>query len=300
MNAFNTATATVDVASQAMLASVKIRMWAAKKLDKKVTSDTNQRHGAAANAGKYTKNLMECPELAEIARIATAARATLYQFTTPFGDNGQRMLSLAARDKFRNEMAVHETDYANAVDAFVAVYPVLLENEPARLGDMYNAADYPAPSEIRGRFTLRRRILPMPEADQFRANVSEEERAKIKADMAADLQESLAESIRDLYKRISEPVRLMAEKLDAYKPSSGKKGDKSEGVFRDSLVDNVSEVIELLPLLNVTGSADIVAMVERLKELTRYDAAMLRDDALARKEIQAKAAALAAAVQSQA
>lgn len=289
---------TTDLSSKAMLASVKIRMWQAKKLDRKVTSETNQRHGAQANAGKYTKNLMDCPELAEVARIATAARATLYQYTSPFGDNGARLLTVKARDKFRDAIAINENDFNVAVDSFCAVYPHLLLQEPDRLGDLFNADDYPAAADIRSRFMLRRRILPMPDSEDFRAAMPEEERARIKAEMAADIQDTLADAMRDIYKRIREPVRLMAEKLDGYKPSSGKKGDKSEGVFRDSLVDNVSEILELLPLLDVTGSSDIAAMTDKLKELTRYDAAMLRDDAIARAEIQAKAAELAKAVES--
>lgn len=300
MNAFTTTTAATDLGAKAMLASVKIRMWQAKKLDRKVTDETNRAHGAKANAGRYTKNLMDCPELAEIARHGSAARATLYQFTSPFGDNGQRLLTVKARDQFRAAMDVHEYDFGKAADAFAAVYPNLLEQEPARLGDLFNADDYPKPSEIRSRFVLRRRILPMPESTGFRADLPEDERAKIKAEMEADIQETLADAMRDIHKRILEPVRLMAEKLDSYKPSSGKKGEKSEGVFRDSLVDNVSEILELLPLLDVTGSADIASLGEKLKELTRYDAAMLRDDALARAEIQAKAAALAAAVETRA
>ena len=82
------------------------------------------------------------------------------------------------------------------------------------------------------------------------------------------------------------PVSLeMAERLKAYKPAV-RKGDTTEGQFRDSLVENVRSLVGLLPAFNLTGDdllADITARMER--DLCSLDASELRDDAKARKAV---------------
>ena len=42
---------TITITEKAMLAGVKISMWSARKLDRKVTDETNRAHNANADAG---------------------------------------------------------------------------------------------------------------------------------------------------------------------------------------------------------------------------------------------------------
>jgi hypothetical protein len=69
----------------------------------------------------------------------------------------------------------------------------------------------------------------------------------------------------------------MSERLAAYK-SSGKRGEKTEGVFRDSLVENVRELTELLPAFNFNADPAYDALVKRIqKELCVEEAKTLRE-----------------------
>jgi hypothetical protein len=86
----------------------------------------------------------------------------------------------------------------------------------------------------------------------------------------------------------------MAEKLKAFKPAQG--GDRAEGIFRDSLVENVRELVAVLPSLNITGDPTLAAVAARMEALCRDDADELRDNAAARASVAAEADAILADV----
>ena len=89
----------------------------------------------------------------------------------------------------------------------------------------------------------------------------------------------------------------MATKLGEYKPGDGN-GSKAEGVFRDSLVENIRELAELLPAFNLTGNAKLTALTERIKnELCVEEAADLREHEDVRKEVKKSADEIVAAVE---
>ena len=74
----------------------------------------------------------------------------------------------------------------------------------------------------------------------------------------------------------------MSERLD-YKDKDTKK------VFRDSLVDNVLEVVELLSLCNVTGDTQMAAMKDKLENtLLGVTPDALREDEYLRRETKTK------------
>jgi hypothetical protein len=63
-----------------------------------------------------------------------------------------------------------------------------------------------------------------------------------------------------------------------------------QNAFRDSLVGNVRELVDLLPALNITGDPVLTDITKRMREsLTVYDGDTLRASAAARIET-AKAA----------
>ncbi|BCH33189.1 hypothetical protein MesoLjLc_51190 [Mesorhizobium sp. L-8-10] len=283
------------LAAKAMLAGIKISMWAARKVDQKVTDETNRAHNADADAGRYNKALLSKHALSEIQEIAGRARRELYSRTLPWADNGNRILSAAGYDEFTKAMRKLESDFADAVARFVAEYPSFVADAKARLNGMFNPADYPDASEIAGRFKFKRQIWPMPQDSDFRVDMTAGERERIQAEIAAELGEAMRDAMKDVYQRIADTVGAMASKLAAFKPAE-KKGDKSEGIFRDSLVENVRELAALLPSLNVTGDPALMAIAARMEKLTEHDAEALREDSTLRREIADAAAEINATV----
>jgi len=80
------------LSSRAMLCSLSISMWSARKHDPDASQEIAVRHGAQTDAGRYHKVLLPKEALAEIQKIVSDARQEHYFITLPWDDNGYRVL----------------------------------------------------------------------------------------------------------------------------------------------------------------------------------------------------------------
>ena len=293
MNSMKIAT---PLSRKAVLVSVNISQWTARKLDKRVTDKVNREHHAANDAGRYNKLLIAGEHLAELTNMVSKARALHYKMTRPWADEGPRILPNVLFAKFSDEFRTLKREFAEAADKFAAAYPGFIEERKRALNGLFNAADYPSAKEIRSKFNLDLTILPFPDADDFRSELDEDTVEEIRAQLKATTSGVVDGAMAHTAQQIIDTVGHMAKKLAEYVPSGGK-GEKAEGVFRDSLVENVRELAELLPAFNLTGDprlADITARIQ--SELCGEDAADLRENDEARETVQKSAEEIVEAV----
>lgn len=261
---------------KAVLVSVNISQWTARKLDKKVTEDTNDRHHAQKDAGRYNKLLIDPEHLAEITALVSKARKTHYALTQPWVDEGPRILANVMYSKFADEFRTLKREFADAADRFCAGYPVYIEQRKRALNGMFNEADYPGPDEIRSKFDLDYEVTPFLEAADWRSDLDDDIVAEIRADLEAKSVNVVDNAMKHTIAQIVERVGKMATKLAEFKPSGGK-GDPAENTFKDTLVENVRELAEVLPAFNLTNDPKLTEITERIKrELCVEDAKALR------------------------
>ena len=269
---------TTPLSRKAVLVSVNISQWTARKLDREVTDEVNASHGAQKDAGRYNKLLLEKEALATLTGMVSAARDLHYKMTQPWSDKGPRILPNVLFAKFSDEFRTLKREFAIAADHFAKMYPTYIEARKASLNGLFKEADYPAASEIRSKFNLDLTILPFPDADDFRSELDEDTVAEIKASLKAGEARVLDGAMQNTAERIVEAVGHMANKLAGYKPAVGK-GGKAEGIFRDTLVENIRELAELLPAFNLTNDPRLTAITERIqRELCAEDADYLREN----------------------
>jgi len=284
----NTHTNTFDLSSRTMLCSLNIGQWTARKLDKRVTREINESHGASHDAGRYNKVLIAQESLKAIARIAGQARTTFYHHTSPWLDDGLRILPSANYQAMAAKMREHKESFEQAVSEFVAAYPDLVDDARQRLNGMFNAADYPDQYDIACRFSWHIRTMPMASDNDFRVDLASEQVESIRQSIRADLEHATQAAMSDAWSRLHGVVSKMSERLTAYKAAEN--GGKATGIFRDSLVENIRDLIDVLPALNIAGDANLSAMIDRARdELCGHDAGALRDDALTRDQVKQSA-----------
>lgn len=282
--------------ASAMLVSLNIRQWEGRKLDKAATAKVTLDANASANAARVTKSLVSKAALAEIAAIAGKARAEHYRRALPWSDGGTRVLSNVGYLAYCEAMRGLRDEFNQAVERFLVGYPDFVESARLDLGDLFDAGDYPSAGEIKARFMFPRpRIFPIPSASDFRVDIGAEFIADERREIEASLRELTETAIRDVFSRIAETVGTMAEKLKAFKPAGGK-GGKAQGIFRDSLIENVRELVAVMPSLNITGDSRLADFAARMASICELDADDLRRDETARNEIAEKAAQIAADV----
>jgi len=278
-----------SLSSRAMLCSLSISMWSARKHDREASEEIAQRHGAQADAGRYHKVLLPKEALAEIQKIVSEARQEHYFMTLPWDDNGYRVLPAAAYMDHTEKIRVLSSRFTPAVETLVRQFGQLVEEAKARLGGLFRAADYPATDELRSKFSFETKVMPLPDAGDFRVALGDEEKERIKRQITVAVEASLQVANRELWQRLYEAVSHLADRLKAYKVT----GNGVEHPFRDSVVTNLVKLVDVLPKLNVTADPELERLAAEVRASLLIDPQELRNSESARTETATAAEAIA-------
>jgi hypothetical protein len=273
-----------------MLCSLSITQWSARIHDQSVSAEIAQRHGARADAGRYNKVLIPREALADIQRVAGEARREHYFMTLPWDDKGYRVLPAAAYLDHTAKLRDYSAAYSTAVDVFAARFDELVSEARGRLGGLFRPEDYPGARDIRDKFSFETKVMPLPDAADFRVTLGDEETARVKRQITASVEASLNVATRELWQRLYDAVSHMAERLAAYKVTEA----GVEHPFRDSVVTNLVKLVDVLPKLNVTGDPELDRLTAEARAKLLVDPKELRQSEAARNETAKTAAAIAA------
>jgi hypothetical protein len=279
----------VSLASRAMLCSLSICQWTARKHDPEASEEIAARHGAQGNAGRYNKILLPPQAIGEIQKIAGEARREHYFMTLPWDDAGYRVLPAAAYLDHAAKLREYSQKFAAAADVFADTFDQLVRDSRERLGGLFRAEDYPSAGEIREKFSFETKVMPLPDASDFRLSLGDEETARVQRQITATVQASLTVASRELWQRLYEGVSHMAERLSAYKVSE----EGVEHPFRDTIVTNLVRLVEVLPKLNVAGDPELERMAGQVRASLLVDPKELRKSDASRNETARAAAAIA-------
>lgn len=265
---------------RAMLVSLSIRQWSASKTDKKITKEVADQHASDVTMGRYSKALLAKGALETIKKIAGETRTEFYRRTLPWLDDGARILTatgyLATAEYVRRQQSAFDA----AVQEFLGNYDGLVADAKVRLNGLFDSADYPSYAQLKSKFGFTFCVRPMPDAEDFRADIGEEELARVRAELEADKTATIETAMRDVYGRMREVVGKLAERLKAYNPN--KPGDAP---FRDTLVTNITDLLAVLPSLNLTGDANVTRFIADIRaNLTAYSAEELRANMFTRED----------------
>lgn len=262
----------------AMLVSINISQWTARRHDKSVSAEVDTAHGAK-DGGRYNKLLIRKDALDPIEKVAGAARAYLYKVTFPWGDNGDRLLPAALFLDFAQTMQQFRNEFESRTREFVAEYPTLKEEARTRLGTLYDAADYP--SDVRSKFVFNSpSVTPVPSAADFRVDLSADYVESIKRDITERMNERQDSTRKECWNRLRTHVSTLADRLG---------NDKSK--LFDSLITNPQEFLAILPAMNLTADPELTRVGAELQEML-IPIERLRKNKYLRDDIAVKARAL--------
>lgn len=266
----------MSLKEKVMIINLSISQWSARKYDRTASAEVATAH-AATDAGRFNKILISGDALKKIGKVSNSARTFHYQQTLPWNDNGDRILPSENFFNYTQKMNEFKNEFEALVSDFIAGYDKLMTDARVRLNTLFNESDYPPPALIGKKFRLAFNYMPIADAEDFRVAISEEESERIKSQIEGELKNRVQTANDEMLKRMRTAVLNMAESLEV-----------PDKVFRDSLVGNIEELVEITPLLNFDGNEKINKAVGMLKPLC-VDPVQLRKDAAYRKEIADKA-----------
>ena len=259
---------TNQLAGKGMIAVIKMGRWGATKRHKAATDEVNQNN--QTDAAKVSVTLTKHPALKEIISIQGYARQTHYSLTLPSVDEGMRIVPAARMHEHSAAMNQFATQIRQVVDLFMRDYAYERLTAPARLGGLYDARQWPDEDIVREKFRFETDYRPIPTQGQWQQW----------------LLDSAKEGREELRERVAIAVRHIADRLAAVNVP----GAVCDGrTFRDSVVGNLREILDLAPDLNFMDDKDIADLVREARALAQHDPETLRNSQTLRQEVREKA-----------
>jgi hypothetical protein len=260
------------LASKAMLCKISISQWEGYKYDREISEEIADLHNADKDSGRFRKRLLPRNALQEITKVVGVARRQHAFYTLPWGDDDYRVLPAAAYPDHLRAIRESRAQFFAALSRLESKFEQLVIHHSG-LGTMFKLEDYPGmrdeggilrfrfPSELRDRFSLETKVLPMPDVDDFRASVGDQERERIRRQITESVNAALRMGTREIWQRLYEPVSHMAKCMAEF--NAAEKDNKPK--LYDSMITNIVKVLDVLPKLNLEADGSLEKMAEEIR-----------------------------------
>lgn len=270
-----------SLSNRALLVSVSVSEWSARKLDKTETQTLKLKHGLNVDAARVNKNLLPLDDSLERIRKATnGIRAMFYERTLPWAQENMRILKADAYMKFAADIGALKREREQLVDEFIRDYPARVAEAQRLLNGLFKRDDYPEAWQLRDKFACKVNFAPVPDAKDWRVDVGEEHLEALRQQLAEQERATLKSAMAEAWDRVKKVVEHAHERLA-----------QPEAVFRNSLVDNALELCALLPALNIENDPGLDDVRRDLESaLVGYNVETLRTDPVVRQDAAQKMA----------
>ena len=178
-------------------------------------------------------------------------------------------------------MSKMQNEFENLKNKFLTAYNDTVVDVQLELGTLFLREDYPTVESLNSKFAFRINYMPLPDVGDFRVDVSNDALQEMRKEYSDFYNKQYNVAMNDVWTRLHKAMTNMSERLDY----SGKEDKK---VFRDTLVGNVTDMIELLRVCNVTQSTQMSNMANKLEDaMSGVTADALREDDTFRAETKA-------------
>ena len=240
----------MNLTHDAMLVSLRINSWSGRLYDRQASQQVAVHNDADTNAGRYNKRLLPKQAFAALAATMSNARTSHNANTLPWDDQGGRLLTVANYERYTAALDTLVERVVRERARFIEDYDDYVDQARLDLGRLFRLEDYPGTEALHGKFAIRYRIVPVPDARHFMADLAQGETERVKRDIEQQVRTRLNDAQRDLYRRLGEAVERVGERLR--EDENGK-----PLVFRDSLIENIRELVDVVPRLNIFADDDL-------------------------------------------
>lgn len=265
----------MSIINDCMIVNLQIGIWTGHRFDKDATRRAITAENATEDAARVNKHLVSKEALKRIGSATNALRAQFYEQTLPWKDNGDRLLTRKMYMAFMNEHAKLKDEFEIEVDYFLSVlYPRARDNAALRLGDMFKPNDYPDVAELRRRFYVNLDIDAVTTANDFRVQLDQDQLDAVRSDMEQAMQARISRAVGDVWQRVADMLGHFHEKMS------------TDAVFKASTVENLRELVQMLPSLNVLNDPRLNQIGKDIENVIMgVDAPTLRADKAVRSEV---------------
>lgn len=293
------------------MAYLKIKLLGMERNDHMLTGKVNKHLQTNVDAGVYRKCRLNRKDIGLIIKAAEGAREVHRDLTRPWGEDGWRMLPSTRVMEYTAEMRQGKAKFEKAILDIQRRWPAIIAKQEQRLGPLFRFGDYPfvysnpnyttpiapvasntnAPlpyivdsnPNLSKHYLYDYKMRPTPDTGHFILDLEQEIIDELKDQLTDENQKNMEASKLDLWRRLFEPVKNMADIC-----SNDKK------VFK-TLTTNIEKQIDILKDLNVTNDVDLKTMLKEVRDhLTGFSVGQIRDNKRLKNELGDKAQKLSA------
>ena len=268
MNLTNTAPANVtelpeltipSISSSALRVGLSISVPTMRKMDKKATREVIAHNHAQTGSANVSKKLIKSTAHEDMTKLVASMRAYHRDQTVPWGDMGDRLVSNQNLIDYKNNMAQLESEFWHGAQQILTDYPQAVAQAQLQLGDMFNEGEYPSVEVLRRKFKFALTFEAVPDVGDFRVDIGNQAADEMREQYKQVLSDRINAVHQDLAERLAEPLQRMSKGLDYHE------GEKPSG-FRDTLVNNVLSIVDLMRSCNLNGNAHISGIQQDLRD----------------------------------
>src|SRR3974390_2811712 len=246
----------MSLSTKCMIMDMHLSRWSGTKVDPKASNKLVIEASAQTGSAVVSKRLVPKEAFTDIVTACNALRAHMTKHTLPWSDNGQRIMTRNIFEIFMSGFGELERQFNDAVREFIEVrYPKARDQAAFRMGALFVDADYPTPEELRKKFEVALDIDGITEPEDFRVALPQQELDKLKASMEESINRRLGAAIQGVWVGFASLLENYIEKIS-----------DEEAIFRDSTVNNLVELMNILPGLNVTGDPKLREIRKRIMD----------------------------------
>lgn len=249
-----------SISSSARRVELSMGQPTMRKLDKRATRDVIAHNNAKTGSANVNKKLISSAALDEIKTLINTVRSYHADNTVPWGESGgSRLIANANYIEYKNQIDDYEVQFWALAERCVDAYPSAVADAQLQLGDMFDERDYPSVDKFKSKFKFKCIPEPIPEVGDFRIDIGNQAEVAMREQYKKALEDRVNVIKQDLAKRLAEPLKRMSKGLDYIE------GEKPTG-FRDTLVDNVLTIVDLMRTCNVGNDPSITTMQAQLRQ----------------------------------
>ena len=246
-----------SLADKALLVRLQRSMYQPYAYSKEATNLVSNTMGVGADAGRFNKRLVKgCKELDVCNAAFGKLSRTFRDHTVPWLDDGIRMCPNTSYFELAAMLRELIAEANKAADALVAAWPKVVAQDMVRLGVLFDERDYPSQSELRKKFDATVQFLPVPSTNDFRVEIDEDDRKP----QESRIKQVEADTAKYLVGEMLEPIQRFVDKLSIPIGEGG-------AIFRDSMVENMVELLGRLPKLNINNDPTVDKAIKDLKAI---------------------------------
>jgi hypothetical protein len=278
------------VRSMALLADLTISLWSGERTDAAISARLKADAGAVGNTGRYVKNLLAgCDGKLKDTRAAFAAARTMhYKLTLPWVSDphaerqqGPRLLPNLLFQRYIDELTKLRKTATDKLADFIYDYPNLVTQAQANLAGLARAEDYPDATTVEAAFKLHFDFSPIPPASAF-PNLPDDMLVALGRNLRKRQETAARSAEAAMWARVRELVGHLAARLK-----------EPDAMLRETTLENVRELVTLLPGYNFTGDARVDQVVSEIGAmLDGVGIKEIRKDAALRGDVAARAQAI--------